>query len=382
MKLSTTTIFAILATTALTNAAAIDTPSATSNSGLVVKREDLNEVMEQLQQLRNLKVKREEIDDEMALIEFDKRAESVLGNLISALANSGLISQVFDDLTSAPELKESIVAILKATLQAAVVQGPTLIKGIWNSGLLQDVFKTVLNDSDLRSALLGAGKALFSTAVNLIQNFLGTKTGSSSSAATSAAAAASKREVTIISERSDMDDIEQRDLGDIISFIVTEIKDSGLVSSLFNKITQDPEATINFLSSALKTGAVVVKDVYSWAKSSGVLAEGINWLKNSDSGIISTLASFLADALNTGSVSADEFDNASTSATATVATTRTATATATAANTAAAAAAAAAVAGSTTTAAAGSSGSDDLSFLSKYAQPGATTLYKAKRMVY
>lgn len=378
MKLSTTTIFAILATTALTNAAAIDTPTATSNSGLVVKREDLNEVMEQLQQLRSLKVKREEIDDEMALVEFDKRAESVLGNLISALANSGLISQVFDDLTSAPELKEAIVAILKATLQAAVVQGPTLIKGIWNSGLLQDVFKTVLNDSDLRSALLGAGKALFSTAVNLVQNFLGSKTDTSSSSAASAAAAASKREITIISERSDSDsqDIEQRDLGDIISFIVTEIKDSGLVSSLFNKITQDPEATINFLSSALKTGAVVVKDVYSWAKSSGVLAEGISWLKNSDNGIISTLASFLGNALNTGSVSADEFDNATTSAAATVATTKTATATA--ANTTAAAAAAAAVAGSTTTAAADS----DLSFLSKYAEPGATTLYRAKRMVY
>lgn len=380
MKLSHTTLLAILASSALVSAAPTATYDHTSTINTMVKREDLNQVLEHLNELKTLRVKRDTIgdEDELALMELDKRADSVLGNLISALANSGLLSDVFNTLTTNDELKSSILSIVKATIQAALVQGPTLIKAIWNSGLLQSVFSKILNDSDLRSALLAAGKALFSTALNLVQNFLGSKTGSSSS---STASAAAKRDIdplsfTVAEKREalvDGDMITERDLGDIVSFVIDQIQSSGLISNLILQIMSNPETTINFLTSALKNGLVLVEDIYGWAKDNGLLASGISWLQNSDNGIISTLGSFLAGSISSGDVSSDEFDNAG-SATVTATTKATTTKAATAAATGAAA-------GTTTAAAVATGGSGDLGFLSKYAQEGATTLYK-KRMLY
>ena len=391
MKLQNTALLAILATSTLTSAA----PTVANNGETgtrIVKRQDVNEVMAYLDELKSLKVKRDEILDEDTLMELQKREDNVIGNLISALSNSGLIGDVIRDLTSSPELTSSIGAIVKAALQAAVVQGPNLIRAIWNSGLLQNVFNTILNDGELRSALLAAGRSLFSTALNLLSSFFGNG-GNDNAAPAPSGAAPAKREIDLAraivlpekrsailseleapekrsAEVDEADLIAERDIIDIVGNIVSAIADSGIVQNLFSKIMEDPQASIDFLTNVLRQGIVVVEDIYGWAKESGILQEGIDWLANSDNGIISTLGEFLAGALGNGSVSAEEFDNSGSSTTP---------ATTGAATTGAATQAA----GAATTAAAGSdSTGTDLAFLSRYAQEGATTLYRAKRMAY
>lgn len=380
MKLQNTALLAILASASMASAA-----PTTANNGetgtRIVKRQDVNEVMEILDELKSLKVKRDEVLDDAALMELDKRADNVIGNLITALSNSGLIGEVIHDLTSNPQLKDSILAIVKSALQAAVVQGPTLIKAIWNSGLIQDVFNKILNDGDLRSALLAAGKSLFLTALNLLSSFFGNKSDSTSSKReldlTKAIASMEKRSalaapMEVTEKRSanvdEADLISERDLIDIVGNIVSSIYDSGIVQNLISKIMEDPQASIDFLTSALKQGAVIVEDIYGWAKDSGILASGIGWLENSDNGIVSALGEFLAGAIGSGNVTAEEFDNSSSStstpstggATLTDTTTKT----------------------GTTTAAPAVGTETGLGFLSKYAQEGATTLYRAKRMAY
>lgn len=366
MRLSNTTILAILATSTFVNAAPTVVEDA-SKTNTVVKKEDLNEVLDHLAELKNLKSKRDLLEGE-ELADLEKRADNVLSNLISALANSGLISDVFNTLTSDSQLRSIIGNIVKSTLHAVIVQGPDLIKAIWNSGLLQNIFNKILNDGELRGALLNAGKALFSTAIDLVGKFIGNDNGNNNGA---------KRDVLSIADMKEMNekresDLEERDLLDIVSFVVQQIKDSGIVSDLINKVMSDPQGAIDFLTSALKTGAVLAGDVYDWSKESGVLQDGIDWLESSDNQIIETLGEFLAGSISSGNVTSEEFDSASGSSTAK------ATGTADIGEIASDLA----TVGTTTTAAGGSSkATDDLSFLSAYAQDGATTMYR-KRAIY
>lgn len=375
MKFSQTTLLAVLASSAFVSAA----PAIVAEQSMV-KREDVNDVLAILKEIKEHNAKREYLEGD-ALIEHDKRADSALGNLISALSNSGIISQVWNTLTTNDAIKTSLSNIVQSAIQTAVVQGPALISAIWNSGLLGDIFNDFLNDTDLRSAFLDVAKSIFGTAVNLITSWL---SGSSSSSTTTAAAStstgtAAKRELLDLNAEY----IDKRDLSSIIQFIVQEISDSGIVSSLVNKALADPQASISFLTSAFQNGLVIVQDVYDWAKQSGLWDSALSYISANAGTWASAIASFLGNALTSGTVSASEIDNASSSVSAR-STTPVSTAAA-AANSAIAATTAAPAATSTTAAAAtgttgttattAASGNNDAlnSLIDKYGGSSATT---------
>ncbi|KAG5420966.1 hypothetical protein I9W82_000056 [Candida metapsilosis] len=372
MKFSQTTLLAVLASSAFVSAA----PAIVSDQSMV-KREDVNDVLAILKEIKEHNAKREFLEGD-ALIEHDKRADSALGNLISALANSGIISQVWNTLTTNDAIKTSLTNIVKDAIQTAVVQGPALISAIWNSGLLGDIFNDFLNDTDLRNAFLGVAKSLFGTAVNLITSWL---SGSSSSSATTTAAASTSTGAAAKRELLDLNAeyIDKRDLTSIIQYIVQEISDSGIVSSLVNKALADPQASISFLTSALKNGLVIAEDVYNWAKQSGLWDSALSYIENNAGTWASAIASFLGNALTSGTVSASEIDNANTSVSAR-STTPVSTAAAAAANSAAAVVANSATPAATTTAAtaatsaAAASGNNDAlnSLINKYGGSSAT----------
>ncbi|KAI5967661.1 hypothetical protein CANMA_002841 [Candida margitis] len=369
MKFSQTTLLAVLASSAFVSAA----PAIVSEQSMV-KREDVNDVLAILKEIKEHNAKREFLEGD-ALIEHDKRADSALGNLITALTNSGIIGQVWNTLTTDSSIKSSLSNIIQSAIQTAVVQGPALISAIWNSGLLGDIFNTFLNDSDLRSAFLGVAQSIFGTAVNLITSWLSGSSSSSTtttSAASTSTGAAAKRELLDLNAEY----IDKRDLSSIISFIVQEISDSGIVSSLVNKVLADPTASINFLTSAFKNGLVIAEDVYSWAKQSGLWDTALSYIENNAGTWASAIASFLGNALKSGTVSSSEIDNANTSVSArsTTTTSTSAAAVAAAAGTTAATGTAAAAAATTTAAATASSGSNaELnSLIAKYGGSSAT----------
>ena len=309
MKFSQSTLFAILATSALVSAAPVGT--STGSELTFVKRSDTTEILEILSELKHLTQKRELIENDDELEILNKRADSAIGNLISAFASSGIIGDIWSTLTTDPAIKSQLGGLIKGAIQTALVQGPALIKAIWNSGLITKLFNTLLNDTDLRSAFLGVAKSLFSTALNL----LGAAKKPSTPAATPAAAApaaaptgATKREVIT----GDDEFLDKRDLASIISFVVTEIKNSGIVSGLVNKVLADPQKSIAFWTSALKNGVVIFEDVYGFAKSSGLLASGLNFLKEHGGQYASAIAKFLSGQISSGNVSASEINNAPT----------------------------------------------------------------------
>ena len=305
MKLSNAALFAVLASA--TFASAAPTEQMDYGSSVIVTRQDANEVLDILAEIKSLKAKREFAEGDYA-IELDKRADSLITTLINALANSGIISDIWNALTKDTALRSTLSSLIKSALQTAVVQGPALIESLWNSGLIQKLFNKLLNDTALRSSLLNIAKALFSSAANIVTSY----GSSSTAAATTTAAAATKRE-DILPE----DILDKRDLASLITTIVTEIKNTGIVQALVKKVLADPDKSIAFLTSALKQGVVIFDDVYSWAKSSGLLASSLNWLKNNTGtvgNIVKALGSFLALALTGGTVAASEIDGASSTA--------------------------------------------------------------------
>ncbi|KAG7660660.1 uncharacterized protein J8A68_005777 [[Candida] subhashii] len=325
MKLTNATLLAIVASSAFVSAAPINVPVGNE---LMVKRSDANEVLEILNELNTLKAKREYIEGEDALLDLQRREDSAIGQLITALINSGIIGDVYSKLTTDPQISASVKAIVKAAIQTAVVQGPALIKAVWNSGMLGDIFNKFLNDTDLRTALLNVAKSLFGTAVNLLKSYASGASSSSSSSTTS-----SKRDVApVVARRStvdaDLDEyLDKRDVADIVAYVAKAIYSSGLVQNFVSKIMANPQQSIDFMTTAFKTGLAVSEEVYSWAKSNGLWDASLKYISENAGTWASRIASVLGPMISGGSVSASDIDNASAT---TAAATKTAIATTTA----------------------------------------------------
>ncbi|CAH2351210.1 putative opaque-phase-specific protein OP4 [[Candida] railenensis] len=321
MKFSQATLLAILATSAFVSAAPTETVNFESTD-IIVTRQDANEILDIIAEIKSIHAKRDFAEGE-EYHELSRRADSLIGNLITAFANSGILGTIWNTLTTDETLKSEISGLIKSAVQAAIVQGPALIKAVWNSGLIGNIFNEFLNDTDLQSALLAVGKSLFSSAANLLLNYGGSSTTTAAAAAKRDALptqAVVKRESyeadVMLSER---DILDKRDLSSLITTIVTEISNSGIITTLINKVLANPEQSISLLTSALKQGLVLAEDLYSWAKSSGVLDSALTYIQNNGGAIVSALGKFLAAALGSGTITADQINSAGGTTTATTA---------------------------------------------------------------
>lgn len=303
MKLSHTTLFAILLTSSFVSAAPAAVISNDASSSMI-KRSDVNDVLSITQELKSLNRKRSFVEDEYELSLLSKRSDSLVTDLVSALASSGIASDVWDTLSNDSDLKTEVGTIVKSALKAAVVQGPALIKAVWNSGLIQTVFKDIINDSDLRSVLLRVAKSVFSSAANLVKSYLNTKNSSSTTTT-----AVSSTTTTAAAKRSVDEYLNKRDLASVVSSIVSEIKSSGIITTLVNKVLADPQQSISLLTSVLKKGVVIVEDVLKYAKSSGLLEEGLEYVAKNGGTYSSEIASFLYKELESGNVTSSEIDD-------------------------------------------------------------------------
>lgn len=303
MKYSTPTLLAILASASFVSAAPTQVDNSQFTSALV-KKEDVGEALLILDEIASLNHKRSLSDDENEIFELSKRADNLLGDLISALSNSGIIGTVWDTLTKDENLKSTLSDVVKAAVKGAVSYGPAIIKAVWQSGLLQNIFSEVWNNQELRSALFNAAKAIFSSGLNLLKAFLANRNSGDNS----------KREAEALPEEvhnfnPDMY-YDKRDLVSVAQTIVTAIKNTGIVQNLVKKALADPQATVSFLTSALKNGVVVVKDIYNWSKDNGLLQAGIDFISKNGPTFAKDIANFLGSKISNGEASVSDIDNA------------------------------------------------------------------------
>lgn len=343
MKLTNAALLAILASTSL--AASIPLVQVTDNA--LVKRSDANEIMDILSELSNLKAKREVVETEEEFNELLKREDSVIGDLLSGLASSGIIQDVWNTLTTDQELRSEIGSLTKAAIQGLLVRGPSLLKAILDSGLLGKVFKDVVNDKQLLNGLLGAAKAIFTTGINLLTNRAGSSSGATTQAAAAttttpaaaapaAASAAAPQDIqatntdsssysaiaAAYSKREEgVEYLEKKDLASLISSVVSTIKSTGIVQNLINKVLANPEQSISFLTSVLKQGIVLGEDVYNWAKNNGLLEKGLSWLQANGGKYAGAVANLVGGLIDSGKVKPSDVDNATTAGAATAPTT-------------------------------------------------------------
>lgn len=329
MKFSTPTLLAILATSAVVGAAPA-TVTEPMTAGLI-KKSDISDALSIIEELGQLNQKRSFVEDENELFELSKRADSLLGQLITTLTNSGIIGDVWHFLTTDSQLRTTLLNVTKKAISAGITYGPSVIKAIYNSGYIQKFFNLIYTDSALRSTLFSVAKTIFSSGLNLLKAFLSTR--SDATTAAGSAATAKREDVGAMEnlearEMLDFDSelyYDKRDALDVAQSVYTAIKNTGIVQGLVSKAMADPTATISYLTSALKTGLVVTEDIYNWSKNSGLLDSAINFLKTDGLTYGKSIASFIGNLIVNGQASVSDVDNASTASATTTATTAAAT---------------------------------------------------------
>lgn len=314
MKFATPTLLAILATSAVVGAA--PTKIEATHSSELVRKSDITNALSIIEELGQLNQKRELLEDGDELMELSKRADSLLAELISALTSSGIITHVWTFLTTDSTLRTGIFNLIKKAVTLAITDGPTIIKAVFDSGYIQKFFSLIYNNTSLRATLFSVAKTIFSSGLNLLKAFLANRTS------TTAATTAAKREVETreVAEFNSEEFYDKRDLISVAETVYTAIKNTGIVQSLVTKVLADPSAAISFLSSALKTGLVVAEDIYGWAKSSGILTSGLNWIGAHGGTFAGEIAQFLGGQIANGNATVSDIDNASTASTTTTTT--------------------------------------------------------------
>ncbi|QEL63079.1 hypothetical protein SBP28_005055 [Candidozyma auris] len=268
MKYTTPTLLAILASASFASAAPTAVNFESQTTTLVKKDE------------------RDLIEDEGELHELSKRADNLLGQLLSALSSSGIIGDVWNILTTDQQLKSVLGDLIKSAVQGAITHGPALIKAVWQSGLLQ--------------------KAIFSSGLNLLKAFLANRNNNNNGQQKREAEAAAIEEFNF---NPDMY-YDKRDLLDVAQTVVTAIKNTGIVQNLVKKALADPQASISFLTNALKNGVVVAKDIYNWSKDNGLLQSGLDFIKKNGPTFAKDIANFLGGKIANGEASVKDIDDA------------------------------------------------------------------------
>lgn len=315
MKFSTTTALAILASSVAVQAAPIDAAQAahaqfaSSTDLTFVKKSDAAQIKSLIAEISHINKKREFTDDPVELAELQRRADSAIGNLLSAFLNSGIISDVFNTLTTDSGIRSSLGSILSTVGSALVENAKPLLSAVWNSGIIGKVFNDIINDKDLINAFLAAIPDVLLAVTSLLGFFTG---GSSSSAAPSSGA--SKREIVDMSNLSEDEYLSKRDLSSIIAWVVQEIKDSGIVQNLVNNFLQDPSKYLSIIGNVLLSALNIGEEIFNWAKSSGLLESGLNWLENNGGSFLGSLAKIISSLLGSSSSSSSTPSTASAAA--------------------------------------------------------------------
>lgn len=87
--------------------------------------------------------------------------------------------------------------------------------------------------------------------------------------------------------------LTEREVQDVSSALVSQLKNSDLVESFLSKLTANSGQASDFLSQVLKQGAVSLDEVYGWAKDAGIVDSMLTTLENSGNEYATTFANWL-----------------------------------------------------------------------------------------
>lgn len=308
MKFSRNTLAVFAACSAITSAAPLAQQSPTDQSLAISSAS--SEVMMLVNELSLIHQKRSLAVGADEIAEFDKRADSVVGQLLVALSNSGVIGDVWTAFHTDPALRSLINAILISSLQTMMVQGPALLRAIYESGLLSKLFGKFLNDAGLRSAFLSASLEI----INMVFGMMGSvptpaaPVGASPSAPVGGGVPPAASKPTICKRDDGAATLSASESKEIAELAVEQIKLAGLVGHLIRKAIMHPVHSVKLIASALKNSVVLLEEIYYIAKVTGLLDLVLKQLASSGQKFAGSIAEFLKHQIDIGSVDMSEIE--------------------------------------------------------------------------
>lgn len=192
MKLSTSTLLAIAAATVVNGQAV-----PVANAVTYTPEQILDKIIGELQGFKSflddaLPQKRDQIDDLTASLKeiaakFDAAVQkrdlseegieitkrdlgTAIGSFISALLNSGIISDAWNTISNDANLKSQLSSLVLSAFNGLVAALPNLLSALWNSGLIQNIVKTIFSNQAILSAIGDLVKEVFNIIVGLFSS--------------------------------------------------------------------------------------------------------------------------------------------------------------------------------------------------------------------
>lgn len=253
MRLSSTAITAILAYTTFIEAAPAQFEAS---SELAVREIDHKELIARIEAFSEYKNKRDSITDEL-----DKREYEIVTQVLSALNDTNLAPKIIHYFATNATFEPIVINAIVGLLKSGLLDFDSLLSALVDSGLINKVIDDVISDCTLY-------EKLFSLAASLIKNL------------------ASKVEDLIeegveklTSKREDVAlpavvQFDERDTSDVVINLLQSLGNSGLASSVVKSILTDSSYipfAVDLIKQVLANNALDIGEVISAVKESGLL---------------------------------------------------------------------------------------------------------------
>lgn len=259
MKLSSATFAAIIAYTALTNAA--PAPVGSQKNQLEVRQVDHEALIAQIESLSAYKVKRDSISDEL-----QKREYEIVTEVLSALNDTNYAPKIIKYLATNSVTKPITVNTIVAVLKSGKVDLSAVLSALVDSGLINTVIGDVISDCTIYEKLFALAKSLISNLKEKVTEKIEEGVTSFTSKRDNLPSIAASEDAAIFDKRADSDSV--------VINLLQSLGNSGLASSVVESILTDssyiPFAT-ELIEAVLSSDALDITDVISAVKESGLL---------------------------------------------------------------------------------------------------------------
>ncbi|SGZ49290.1 CIC11C00000003066 [Sungouiella intermedia] len=265
MKLSHSTMLAVLATSAVVQAA--PAPIKAQDSTQIMKRDDLERALAAYEELQALKVKRADLAAELA-----EREYQVVTDVLTAIKNTELTPVVLKFFVSNETLKNLTITGLEYVIKSGLISLQSLLQLSVESGLVVSVVNDLLFNCQLYVSIFNTIKSL---ALSLLTGLF-KKDGTEKRAYTLEEGIEMLRRDGLMPPDLLEQAGEKRDVDDIIVNLLESLASSGLATQVVETILTDP-AFISFGAQVVKQlnseGLINLSALLSATQSSGLLSQ-------------------------------------------------------------------------------------------------------------
>lgn len=265
MKFSNTYLTAILAASIVTEAAPAKVESSNTNELQVAKRITLDELIAKLDALAASKSKRDE-----ASTDLEKKEYEIVTEVLSYLNDTNLAPKVIKYLATNKTLEPITISTIVAVIKSGLLNLNTLLDALVQSGLVNKVIEDVISDCSLYAKLFSLAKTIIGDLADKVEEKLSSKSKREVDLDSAHAQLVAKRKLDLIEDL----DIEKRDSEEVLVNLLESLGNSGLASSVVKSILTDSSYipfAIDLVGAVLASGSLNISKLISAVKSSGLI---------------------------------------------------------------------------------------------------------------